>query len=205
MKISYGILTHNEGECVDTLISFLVKNKNPDDEIVVVDDYSTERTQAILEEHLVDDNILLFKRALDKDFAAQKNYLNSKCDGDYIFQIDADELPSEYMIANLHNVLEQNPTVNMFIVPRINIVTGITAEHIEKWGWTINEEGYINFPDWQTRIYKNTDSIVWKGKVHERIVGTDTYTYLPAEEHWCLYHRKDITKQELQNDLYNTI
>ena len=42
MKISYAILTHNEGQYIDTLLSFLTTNKRLEDEIVVVDDFSTD-------------------------------------------------------------------------------------------------------------------------------------------------------------------
>lgn len=203
MKVSYGILTHNEGECVETLISFLVKHKRPEDEIVVVDDFSTETTKDILEAHLAEDHITLYRRALDKDFASQKNYLNSKCTGDYIFQIDADELPTEYMIENLHILLEENPTVELFLVPRVNTVSGLTEDHIKTWGWNVNENGWVNFPDFQTRLYKNHRDIFWKGKVHEKIVYVETYAELPKYEAWSLQHHKDVKRQELQNEFYS--
>ena len=48
----------------------------------------------------------------------------------WIFQIDADELPHESLIINLKELLKLNPTVELFLVPRVNTVDGITQEHI---------------------------------------------------------------------------
>jgi hypothetical protein len=93
----------------------------------------------------------------------------------------------------------------MFLVPRVNTVEGLTPEHIAKWGWNVSDKGWVNFPDYQTRIYKNIPEIKWEGKVHERIIGTKTFSPLPAEEVWSLYHPKEITRQEKQNNFYETI
>jgi hypothetical protein len=42
-------------------------------------------------------------------------------------------------------------------------------------------------------------------KVHEKITGYDTFSNFPAEEHWSLYHPKQIDRQEKQNEFYETI
>lgn len=63
----------------------------------------------------------------------------------------------------------------------------------------------INFPDYQTRIYRRTDDITWMNKVHERITGYDNFSNFPASDEWCLTHHKTIGKQEKQNDFYDTI
>ena len=141
---------------------------------------------------------------LNKDFATFKNNLKENCTKDYIFQIDADEIPHEALIEYLPQVLETNP-VDVVFVPRVNKVEGITDHHIFKWGWRVNEKGWINFPDYQMRIYKRTDEVVWMNKVHEQITGYTTFSNFPAEEHWSLYHPKDIKRQEKQNEFYETI
>lgn len=206
MKISYAILTHNEGEYIEQVLKFLVDNKGLNDEIVVVDDYSSdELSKAILEEYEAMGVIKLVKRELNGDFAAQKNYLTSLCNGDYIFQIDADELPTVWLMQNLAEILEANPELEVYLVPRINTVDGLTEEHIRKWRWNVNEKGWINFPDYQWRIYKNNPKIQWVNKVHERLVGFSTYTLLPEQVEFCLTHFKTIDRQEKQNAFYDTI
>ena len=103
MKISYAILTHNEGEYINVLLTFLTTNKRPQDEIVVIDDFSTdELTKNYLEKFKND--IILDYRIFDGDHT-QKNYLNSKCSGDYILQLDADELVTKEFIDSLPELL----------------------------------------------------------------------------------------------------
>ena len=142
---------------------------------------------------------------LEGDFASYKNNLKNHANGMFIFQIDADEMPSEYLVENLQFFLESNKEVDLFFVPRINTVEGLTPTHIKKWGWKVGENGWINFPDYQTRIYRRTSEIEWQGNVHERIVGYNTLSVLPQEEEYCLYHHKQIERQEKQNDYYDTI
>jgi glycosyltransferase involved in cell wall biosynthesis len=137
------------------------------------------------------------------NFADFKNKLNSYCTGDYIYQIDADEMISEYIVKNLHQILEMNPNVDLIFVPRINTVDGITQEHIDMWRWNVNDKGHINFPDMQGRIYKK--NLDWYGKVHERIIGGSKFATLPYDEEYCIQHHKTIQRQEKQNKYYGTI
>lgn len=206
MKISYAILTHNEGAYIEKLLSFLSSKKRDEDEIVVVDDYSTdELTKAILVEHESMGNIRLIKNELNNNFAAQKNFLTTQCKGDYIFQIDADEMLSEGLINSLPEILTSNPDNEVYLVPRINTVDGLTQEHVAKWGWNVDMNGFINFPDYQWRIYKNDSKIVWINKVHERLSGFKTYAALPEYMEYCLLHHKTIDRQENQNEFYDKL
>ena len=206
MKISYAITVHNELEELMKLLDFLNNNIREEDEIVIQYDKGGV-TQEVLEflnikKELHGYTVVGFP--LNKDFASYKNNLKSNCTGDYIFQIDADEIPHEVMIAYLPQVLEDNP-VDIIFVPRVNTVDGLTQEHIQKWRWNVNERGWVNWPDYQTRIYKNTEDVTWMNKVHEKITGYDTFSNFPAEEHWALYHPKQIDRQEKQNQFYETI
>ena len=207
MKISYAITVCNEIEEIKRLIPFLLKHKRDDDEIVVQQD-STELDGTVytyLVEQKLKDNINFIECQLNKDFAQFKNNLNKHCTGDFIFQIDADEIPHENLIAFLPSILEGNPQTQAYWVPRINTVEGITQEHINKWRWQVNEKGWINFPDAQMRIYKNDSNIKWTKPVHEQLVGYETFATLPFEEGYNLYHPKQIDRQEKQNAFYDTI
>jgi hypothetical protein len=205
MKISYAITVCNELNEIKTLLDFLIENKRKEDEIVVLYDLNggTPEMEKYLES--MESSISLYSDNFDRNFADWKNKLRNFCVGDYIFSIDADEIPHIDLIKVLPLMLEQNPEVDMFLVPRVNTVEGLTPEHIAKWRWNVNEMGWVNFPDFQTRIYKNIPEIKWEGKVHERITGTKTFSSLPAEEVWSLYHPKEITRQEKQNNFYDTL
>ena len=216
MKISYCITACNEHLELDRLIRFLKANIRKEDEVIIqLDSNATDKVHEVCnlftgfnhEEELVDSikNSKYYQFPLNNDFATFKNELFKQATGDYIFQIDADEIPHADLIKLLPLLLEQNSEVDLFFVPRVNTVEGLTQEHIIKWRWNVNEKDWVNFPDYQTRIYRNSSEIKWEGKVHERITGTKTFSPLPAEEVWCLYHPKTIEKQEKQNNLYNTI
>ncbi len=206
MKISYSILTHNETDSLMKLIDFLVEHKDDEDEIVILDDFSdNEDTKKILDATVSIYDIVYEQRHLFKDFSGQKNYLKKMCSGKFIFNIDADEIPHKQLIKNIKSILKSNPTIDLYWVPRVNIVKGLTEEHIKKWGWNVNEDGWINWPDWQGRIWKNRANIRWTKEVHEILVGYKEYTFLPEEEKFSFYHAKDIERQEKQNKFYGTI
>jgi glycosyltransferase involved in cell wall biosynthesis len=151
------------------------------------------------------DKITLIESEFDNDFAHWKNFLNSNCKGEWIFQLDADEYLDPNLIVNLEDILENNIDKDLIVVPRINTVEGLTEEHIQKWGWRVDEKGWVNFPDVQTRIYKNKETIGWAGKVHERIGGFESYTAFPSDEMYCIKHPKTIQRQEKQNNYYETL
>ena len=206
MKISYTILTHNETDSLLKLIEFLVKHKDEEDEIVILDDFSdNEKTKEILDTMCSIHNITFEQRHLLKDYAGQKNYLTRMCKGSYIVNIDADELPHKSLMKNIKPILEENPTIDLYWVPRVNTVEGLTAQHVTKWRWTVNLDGWVNFPDYQGRIWRNRPNILWKNKVHEVLSGYKEHAFLPEEEEYCFYHHKEIKRQEEQNKFYEGI
>jgi len=206
MKISYSILTHNETTSLMKLIDFLIKWKDEEDEIVILDDYSdNEKTLAYLDAACSIHEIKFEQRHLYKDYAGQKNHLTRMCKGSYIVNIDADELPNKWLMKNVKMILEANPTIDLYWVPRVNTVEGLTQEHIQKWGWQVNDKGWVNFPDYQGRIWRNRQNIRWEKPVHEVLVGYKEHTFLPQEEEFCFYHPKTIERQEKQNEFYTTI
>ena len=210
MQISYAIPVCNEHVELEKLLSFLVKHIDENDEIVVQCDKgnTTPEVYKVLNSGIltrVRTQVKIIEFSLNGHFSNFKNNLKEHCTGDWIFQIDADELPHESLITNLKSLLKLNTTTEMLLVPRVNTVDGLTQEHVNKWRWNINEKGWVNWPDYQTRIIQNTPKIKWQNKVHEQIVGISTKGALPMEEEWCLYHPKNIKRQEAQNNFYDTI
>ena len=207
MKISYAITVCNEFVEIQRLVNFLVKNKQQKDEIVILYDESNGdiEIENYLRSHSINGEFSWHKDKFKGHFADWKNKLTSLCSGDYIYQIDADEIIHEDMLHYLPYILEQNEEVDVYRVPRINTVEGLTQEHIQKWGWRVDEKGWVNFPDYQWRIYKNDGKIKWKNKVHEVLEDYKTLTSLPAEKMYCLIHEKTIQRQEKQNNYYNTL
>ena len=203
MKISYAITVCNELLEIQRLLPFLIKSKRKQDEIVVF--YDTNNGTKEVENYLKSiKDIRKIGYHFDGHFANMKNALTEACLGDYIFQIDADEMPNWYLIQYLPILLEMND-VEVLRVPRVNTVKGLTQEHIQKWGWIVDNRGRVNWPDLQWRIYKRTPEIRWKNKVHEVLDGYKTHAILPLEEEFALEHHKDIERQEKQNAYYDTL
>ena len=203
MKISYAITVCNEVQEFKRLLDFLIAHIREEDEIVVLVDGSKGKDREILEltKNVPQVNNIAIGQ-FEGDFANWKNILNSYCTGEYIFQLDADEVPVEELTKYLPVILASNPEVDLFFIPRKNRVEGLTDEDIRKWGWRV-QDGLVNWPDYQGRIYKNLPQIKWQGKVHEKIVGVRTYGHLP--DMLYLEHDKTITKQRAQNALYSQI
>ena len=215
MKLSYAVPVCNEIKEIKRLLEFLIKNKRTQDEIVVLFDEINgteevrEYLRSITSGHTYNpiENYPFrwYSYDFDGHFGNMKNELTSLCTGDYIFQIDADEIPNEYLMEALPYILEINQDVDMFRVPRVNTVSNLTQEHIKKWGWNVNEKGWVNWADWQMRIYKKHPDIRWVNKVHEVLEGFKIHGMLPMEEEYALYHPKDIARQEKQNEYYETL
>ncbi len=205
MKVSYAIPVCNEWMQLEYLLSYLLKHKREQDEIVVQCDEgnTTPSVYQVLKEYK--DKIQVIEFPLNGDFASFKNNLKDNCSGDYIFQIDADEYPEEYLMSTIEWLIKNNPGTDIFWVPRINTVKGLTQEHIDKWRWNVDGKGRVNFPDYQCRILKNVKRIKWKNKVHEILTGHNTESHLPSNDEFCIHHPKDIVRQEKQNKFYNTL
>jgi len=207
MKISYGITVHNETDELNKLLEILIHKTDPEDEIVICDDYSDEKTQEVItswiQQYSHEKTIKVYQRKLDGDFSAQKNSVIENSTGDYIFHIDADEQPHEALLQQLKQIIEMNDGVDLIYVPRVNTIDGMEVEHIQKWGWKVSEKGWVNWPDYQARVFRNDEKIRWTRPLHELITGCKTYAHLPPHEELSLYHPKTIDKQEQQNLFYN--
>ena len=143
----------------------------------------------------------MYQRKLDGNFAAHKNSVIENSTGDYIFHIDADEYPNEILLQQINQIIEMNDA-DLIWIPRVNTIDGMNQNHIQKWGWKVTEKGWVNYPDYQARVFKNDDKIRWERPLHEVIRGYKTYAHLPPHEELSLYHPKTIEKQEKQNMFY---
>lgn len=207
MKLSYAITVCNEFVEIQKLVNFLRENKRQQDEIIILYDQKNgnEEIATWLTKQNKFPNVQFWRGFFDGHFADWKNKLTEYCTGDYIFQIDADELPTKMLVDNIPNIIENNPYNDVYLVPRVNTVEGLTQEHIDRWRWNVNDKGWVNWPDYQWRIWKNKPEIKWVNKVHERLEGFETYAPLPSMWNLALQHPKDIARQEKQNAYYDSL
>ena len=206
MEISYGITVHNEADELNRLLEILIHKSDKEDEIVICVDGEDDGVKFVLDswcqQYGHNKLIKVYQRKLDGDFASQKNSVIENSTGDYIFHIDADEYPHETLLGQLKQIIEMNDGVDLIWIPRVNTIEGMTQEHIQKWGWRISEKGWVNYPDYQARVFRNHKDIRWTRPLHEYITGSKTYAHLPPHEELSLYHPKTIQKQEEQNMFY---
>ena len=207
MKISYAVTVCNEFVEIQKLISFLLKHKRYEDEIVVLYDINNghEGIEQFLRAKSINGEFSWHKGEFDGHFANWKNKLTDLCSGDWVFQIDADEIPHMDLIEYLPEIILSNPENEVIRVPRVNTVHGLTEEYERQWGWRVNAMGWVNWPDFQWRIYKNHPKIKWVNKVQEVLEGYSVYADLNEEEHFALYHPKDIERQVKQNNYYENL
>lgn len=211
LKISYLVCCHNETNTLGRLLERLINDRYNDDEIIVLDDYSDDqKTIQILNKISTRKNVSIIQHHLNNDYGSHKNYGNDKCKGDWIFQCDGDELPSETLLFNIRDILASNPNVELIYVPRINDYKGVTPAHAAQWGWRLTPSPYcknrpvVNWPDYQGRLYiRMPGRIKWDRKLHEKIEGHKEYSFLPIDEDLALYHDKTMAKQLETNLRYN--
>jgi len=103
-KLSLLLLTKNESENLSKWGTWL-HQLTAIDEIVVVDDESTDDTINILKSLATPKlSINIFKRKLDNNFSNQRNFGLTQCQNDWILFLDADEVPSPKTISYLNNL-----------------------------------------------------------------------------------------------------
>lgn len=212
MKISYALTFYNEHEQISSLIDFFLKNKDSSDEIVVLwDSQNGDLESYKFVEQKYTNLIKLIKNNLNNDFSEHKNFLKNNCSGEWILNLDADETIGIDTLSKIKNFLksENSLALDLILVPRVNIVKGLTKEYLEeetiKKRWKINKHGWINFPDYQPRIIRNKDYISWVRPIHEIISGARAVYNLPEAKDYSIMHVKDLTTQIKQNVLYNSI
>lgn len=208
MKITYAVTVCNEFIEIQRLLNFLLQHKRIQDNIVIL--YDEVNGDPEVEEYLrtysKNGDFAWHKGKFENHFANWKNKLSSLCSGDYIFQIDADEVPHEKLIETLPYILKENHgDIEVYLVSRVNTVEGLTESHIKQWGWNVDDEQRVNWPDYQWRIWKNVPEIKWINKVHERLDGFKVWSPLPEMVEYSLYHPKTIDRQEKQNQFYDKL
>jgi glycosyltransferase involved in cell wall biosynthesis len=200
-SISYAITACNEHAELERLLDQLDRNIRDIDEVVIqLDVTATPEVEEVCYKYPA---FTLIQFPLNNDFASFKNNLKSKCSRDYIFQIDADEYLSDQLMEWIPTILQINNEVEMISIPRINTVEGLTDQHVRQWGWHVNHDNWINYPDYQNRILKNKPEIYWVNKVHEKLVGALITSNLPYG--FDLMHPKTIARQEKQNEYYSKL
>tara|TARA_R100000005_G_C4996397_1_gene203237 strand:- start:1162 stop:1785 length:624 start_codon:yes stop_codon:yes gene_type:complete len=196
------ILCKNENESLQKLLEQITKFKAPQDKIYVVRDKNgtNSKTKYIIESYKA--AIIAYERPVDRAIHDQKNWLAKQSNTDYLFYLDADELLDERFYMIVHQLVEEND-VDVFFLPRTNIVLGLTEQYRASRGWKLDEKGRVNWPDVQDRLFRNKKGIHFNPIPHGRLIGHDTFSMLPEEELYAIYHEKSMEKQKSDNEWHD--
>lgn len=203
MFLSYLVTCHNETDSLKKLLSKLIQYKKDNHEIVLLDDYSDNSTTLEIIQTFKD-KINFQQHKLDKNYGNHKNYGIELCKGEWIFQLDADEVPTDGLLENIDLIIESNNKNEVLWLPRLNYFLGVTDADVTMWGWKLYD-GMINFPDYQSRIYKNSPHIRYQRRLHEKVEGFKSYVFIPPQKDYAIIHEKTIEKQRQTNINYNKL
>ena len=182
MKISATIITFNEQDKIARAIESL----RCCDEVVVVDSGSVDRTVEIAEK--------LGARVIDnlwEGYAKQKNAAAEAATYDWILSLDADEMLSEALEAELWQLKKNGPKYDAYTMPRL-------AQYLGRW---ILHSGW--YPDRKVRLYRR-DKARWAGNyVHESVEVDGRIGHLDAN---LLHYTCDSLSQHLETmNRYTTL
>lgn len=200
MKVTYAICVCDEHRELHSLLAFLTNIIDDEDEINILVDTGrvTDKVRFVLNKFK--DRIVINERKFCGNFSDHRNYHITKCTGDYILVLDADEMPQEKLIRDIKTFKS-----DILYIPRINIIPGCTLEWCNKMNFQLNHVGWINWPDYQGRFFKNDGVIKWDRGLHERLMGSDNIARLEASPNIALWHIKTVEKQEKQDVLYSNL
>jgi glycosyltransferase involved in cell wall biosynthesis len=201
--ITYGITVCDEAyemrRLLDSLLPFLAEGEK----IIALADSSkvTEEIKDICNYH----SIPLYFFDFNGNFSEFKNELIKLTKTKYLFQLDADEQVTPSLLSCIRSILIDG-IYDCIWVPRVNIVYNHSEEDVKEFNWNKNGN-WIQFPDYQIRIFEVNDSIHWHLPVHEEVIGYKNNFIIRHShlEFFSIIHVKTIDKQKKQNKIYKLI
>jgi glycosyltransferase involved in cell wall biosynthesis len=157
-KISYLITCSNEIYSLKNLLHRIRFLKEDVDEVVLLLDSDCKDNPKTVDlfSSFSCSNVKKVLHSLNNNYSEHKNFGMTKCSGDYIMQIDADELPTETLLINIKDIIEVNSGIELFFISRINDFIGVTSEHARQWGWRLSPSTSI---------------------IHEKVIDTNSEEY----------------------------
>jgi glycosyltransferase involved in cell wall biosynthesis len=160
-KISIALAIYNEAE---TLSQCLESVKDWTDEIIVVDGGSIDDSINIAKQY----GAAIIKTDNPPMFHVNKQKAIDACTGDWILQLDADEVVSPELKEEIRGILN-SLSINGYWIPRKNYFLG---KFLTKGG---------QYPDFTLRLYRNGKGKLPCKSVHEQAIVDGPVEYLKAD------------------------
>lgn len=182
--LSAVVITYNEEKNIERCLQSL---QGIVDEIVVVDSFSTDKTEEICRLY----NVHFYKHTW-AGYSEQKNYANTLAAHNLILSLDADEALSEELKTSIQE-LKENCKSALYDMNRL---TNYCGQWIYRCGW---------YPDQKIRIFDRTQ-VRWKNmKVHEEMEFPDEITLVHLKGDLYHYSYYTIGEHILQANRYSTL
>jgi glycosyltransferase involved in cell wall biosynthesis len=172
--------------------------KKQDCEVILLADTNSPKTIQELKSRF---DVKVLKHKLKDDFASHRNHgINKIDDGDWIIMIDGDEVIDNKFIARLDQFLDHNPTTDAVGLARINTYGNEFEIPTPNWDTPSGDQ----YPDYQLRVFKKSQTTKYQGIVHEQLTGYKIHSNTQLKELTILHH-KSYEKHKKSNDYYKVL
>ena len=201
MKISAVIITFNEEKNIERCLLSL---QDIADEIIVLDSYSTDKTEEICKSY----NVKFYKHKFDGHIQ-QKNQVISYAKNDFVLSLDADELISKKLNASIQGIKKNDLNFDAYFFNRLNIYCGkeikstswypdkkirLWNKNKGKWGGT-NPHDTVTLDSNTKKQYIKGDLLHYSfSSIDEHIAQTNKFTTISAEHLFQLNKKSSILK-----------
>ncbi|OGF99758.1 hypothetical protein A2153_04530 [Candidatus Gottesmanbacteria bacterium RBG_16_38_7b] len=153
VPLSTVILTRNEEDNIKRCLESVIWG----DEIIVIDDNSSDKTLAIVRTfHQKNKKIKIFTRSLKGDYAAQRNFGLFKAKNKWVFFIDADEIISAQLKKEIIETLasQNKENINGYYLKRTDYFLGRRLKCGETADIRLIRLIKKGFGSWQGRVHE---------------------------------------------------
>jgi glycosyltransferase involved in cell wall biosynthesis len=205
--IGVALMTHNETTQFDWLMAALTPAFDVIDEIVVVDDFSNADCVAAIRAFEGKVPLRFHQRALNKNFARQRNYVKSLCRGRLIFFPDPDELPPKRIVLGLPKILAmmERLDVDACTLPRLNVLYE-RSRPVHPTAIDLTGAGVLRyFCEDQIRVLRNLPHLQWRLRVDEELAHIRRGYRFPRGAEYALLHCKTVKAAAEAQAFYRSI
>ena len=182
--LSACIICMNEADCIRNMLECV---KDSVDEIIAVDEYSTDGTREILLEY----GAKIIDGKLNNDWGNLRNMAVSNASMEWVLIIDPDEVMETLLhkVLNTRELLDycENTGFDAVVVSRKNFINDVFQHN--------------KYPDRTIRLFRNNGKIIYGGSMHEQVSG-----YVNRfESFYHIIHKKTSERQMQQSKRYQEI
>ncbi len=201
--ISAVVITKNEEKNIEKCIRSVLWC----DELIIVDDYSTDFTIHKIKN--IKDNVKIYKRHLDNDFAAQRNYGLSKAESEWVLFLDADEIvPQKLQMEILSKInIFYKSKVSGFTIKRNDVFMGREMKYGEVGNIRLLRLGKKNKGRWKRKVHEYWDINSEVGELNNPIIHNkqSLRDFVRKINNYSTIHAEELKKEGKSSNIFKVI